>query len=495
MDATGEESPTRLIYTGQEPLLVLRAAVLHVVSGPDRGASCAVELERITVGTAKDNDLVLSDAGVSRRHLQLQVHDTGYLVRDLDSTNGTFHRGARVREVLLGLGAELRLADTVLRLEPGEQLSKGLGPRQSFGRLVGSSPAMQKLYGVLARVAPSDVTVLIQGETGSGKELVAEEIHRNSPRHAESYVVVDCGALPGNLIESELFGHERGAFTGAVSDRAGAFERANGGTVFLDEIGELPLELQTRLLRVLDARTVKRLGSNVSRKIDVRLVAATNRELGEEVKRGAFRRDLYYRLAVVRLEVPPLRKRPEDLPLLARHFLLQAGAADPDAVLTPELLEVLRSRRFRGNVRELRNLVERAIMIADGADLELGSVQSISEIPEEEAEEVADEPAPASRSTPPPLPRALSVRATAPEVVLPGRPVLPTEGWLARTIPEDLLGREYRDAKQLLLHQFETLYLGRLVERHGQNISAIAREAGLDRHMMRRLLRKHGLHE
>ena len=317
------DSPTQVIYADREALLVFRATVLRVLAGPDAGRSVELPAARATVGSAADNDLVLRDESVSRHHLEIQVHDRGYLVRDLDSTNGTYYRGARIREALLRVSGEIRLGATVLRFEQGKEHSGSVSARASFGRLVGSAPAMQKVYGVLAAVAPTDVTVLIEGETGTGKELVAEQLHRQSARASYPFSVIDCGALSESLIESELFGHEKGAFTGAVGERVGIFEKTRGGTVFLDEIGELPLHLQTRLLRVLDQRTIRRVGSNVQRKVDVRLVAATNRKLDGEVAQGRFRQDLFYRLTVARVQLPALRDRPDDIRLLAHHFAQQ----------------------------------------------------------------------------------------------------------------------------------------------------------------------------
>jgi transcriptional regulator with GAF, ATPase, and Fis domain len=455
------ERPTEVIYRDRRAVLTVRSAMLRVASGPDRGASCALDLQRVKVGTGAENHLVLTDARVSRQHLEFQVQDQGYLVQDLGSTNGTFYRGARIREAVVGPGAEIRLGETVLRVERGAEHTAAIEGKSSFGGLIGISPAMQEVYGVLAAVAPTDTTVLVEGETGTGKELVAEAIHHQSPRAGRLFSVLDCSALPASLIESELFGHERGAFTDAVATREGIFERTRGGTVFLDEIGELSLDLQTRLLRVLDRRIVKRLGGNSPRGVDVRLVAATNRDLAAEVQQGRFRQDLFYRLAVVRVVMPPLRQRREDIPLLARHFLWQTGCPNPDAVLTPTVLEALHSRSWPGNVRELRNVVERAVIFADGA------------VSGSDAEALlAPEVAPAEAPAPEP-------------------PV--GDGWLAQVFPADLLDRPYKEVKEEVIGQLERLYLGALFRRHGNNISAIARDAGVDRHLVRILLRKHGM--
>ena len=460
------DSPTQVIYSDdKQPVLVLRSAVLRAVVGPDQGKSCALSQARARVGTARDNTLALSDPNVSRYHLEFQIQDRGYLVRDLQSTNGTFYRGARVGEVMVGLGAELRVGSTVLRVERGEETSEVIGCKRQFGSLIGSAPAMQQVYGLLAAVAPTDTSVLIEGETGTGKELVAEEIHRHSPRRDKLFSVVDCATLPPSLIESELFGHEKGAFTGATAERVGVFERTRGGTVFLDEIGELSMDLQTRLLRVLDRRTIKRVGGNMQRKVEFRLVAATNRDLPRAVKQGTFRRDLYYRLAVVRITLPPLRRRTEDIPQLARFFLWQAGCVEVERVLSDELIKVLCSRSWPGNVRELRNVVERATIMVDGS--QQGEALFTSASP------ASPEPAP-----PPPADAAAASADGSPPTL---------------QLPRAYLEMDYKTAKDQLLEQFELQYLERLLGRHGNNISGIAREAGVDRHLVRNLLRKHKL--
>jgi DNA-binding NtrC family response regulator len=449
--------PTEITYQDDTPVVALRSAELRVIKGPDLGRSCTLELERVRVGTGADNDLVLTDSRVSRSHAEFQVNDLGYLVVDLGSTNGTFYRGSRVREAIVVPGAEVRVGETILRLDRGAERSEVIKDRATFGTMIGSSPAMRTVYGVLAKVAPTDMTVLVQGETGTGKELVAEELHRQSHREGHPFCVVDCCTLPSTLVESELFGHRRGAFSGAVEDREGLFERARGGTVFLDEIGELELEMQTRLLRVLDQRTVRRVGCNVSRKVDFRLIAATNRDLAAEVKQGRFRQDLYFRLAVIRVKLPPLRDRGEDVRVLARHFLWQAGCPDPDAVLVPEVARVMRTRRWPGNVRELRNFVEQAMLAVDGV------------------------PLPDDELSPPATPAAEPT------------PMGERSQWLASVLPREWLEQPYKQLKETLVNQLEALYLGHLLERHGENISRIARDAGVDRSLVRILLRKHGL--
>jgi DNA-binding NtrC family response regulator len=444
--------------------LVRRTAILRVAAGPESGASALLD-RPLVVGSADSCGLVLSDPLVSRAHLEVAPHDLGYLVRDRDSLNGTFYRGAQIHEALLGVGAELRVGSTVLRIERGPERSLSIDRREGFGTLVGSSAAMQEVFGLLAAVAPTETTVLLLGETGTGKELAALEIHRSSSRADKPFLVLDCGAIPGELVESELFGHDKGAFTGASTDHAGIFEQASGGTVFLDEIGELPLAMQTRLLRVLDQRTVKRVGSTRARRVEIRVVAATHRDLPRMVREGSFREDLYYRLSVVEIRLPPLRERLEDVPLLARHFLRRAGCNNPDEVLTPRVLEVLATRAWPGNARELRNVVERAVVLRDGVDA------------------FAEAKAPGA-----PRPRPAEQGASA------ERPVVPSSGnWLLPALPPGFLHRGYKDAKEELLSLFERAYLERLVASHGSNISRIAADAEVDRHLVRNLLRKHGL--
>jgi DNA-binding NtrC family response regulator len=447
----------RLDYRGQAPVLIRRRLAVRVVAGPDEGRGCPVELDPVFVGTGPENQLVLSDPQVSRRHLLVERRETGCLVRDLQSTNGTFYRGARLQEATLGGGAEVRLGGSVLRLELGEERREPIAGREAFGALVGTSPVMQRLFGLLAALAPTDMTVLIQGETGTGKELVAEELHTQSPRREQPFVVVDCGSLPPGLIESELFGHERGAFSGAESARAGAFEAADGGTVFLDEVGELALDMQTRLLRVLDKHEVRRLGGNRTRPVNVRVLAATNRDLRREVKAGRFRQDLFFRLAVARVDLPALSERTEDIPLLARHFLLRLGGVDPDAVLTEEVVPALCKRRWPGNIRQLRNFIERVVAMADGAPL--------------------SEPS-----------SMISAGGTS-----SGPAGAPGMEWLTRALPRGYLAQPYKAAKGAIIEHFDLLYLKRLIAEHGLNIARLSEAAGVDRVLVRRMLRKYDL--
>ncbi|MDX2011221.1 MAG: sigma 54-interacting transcriptional regulator [Myxococcaceae bacterium] len=332
----------------------LQEYTLEVVKGPDRGQRVRVRAARFRVGALDGNDLKLTDPSVSGLHVELSHDERGVRVHDLGSRNGTLVDGVHVAEVFLTGPATLELGSTQLSFTPesGSVEVEAL-PAERFGPLVGRSVVMRELFARLQAFAARDATVLIHGETGSGKELVAEALVQASARAEQPLVVVDCSALAPSLIESELFGHEKGAFTGAVAQRAGAFERAHGGTVFLDEIGELPLELQPRLLRALERREVQRLGGKGPIAIDVRVLAATHRPLEEEVNQSRFRADLFYRLSVLRVDVPPLRDRRDDVPVLVQHFL------GPDVTMDARTLERLSSHPWPGNVRELRNAVER----------------------------------------------------------------------------------------------------------------------------------------
>jgi DNA-binding NtrC family response regulator len=363
----------------------------------------------------------------------------GYAIRDLESTNGTFVGDVRVKEVIIDRETKLRVGDALLRLLPLDSMVEiPLSAHTSFGPLFGASAAMRRVFDSLRKIAPTDATVLITGESGTGKEVCARAIHEGSGRARGPFVVVDCGALPGQLIESELFGHVRGAFTGAVKDRVGAFEAASGGTVFLDELGELPLELQTRLLGVLERRTVTPLGGTDTRAVDVRVIAATNRDLRLQINRGAFREDLFFRLAVVTVEMPPLRHRREDIRLYVEKFLDELGARGT-FTLDDATLARLEAQSWPGNVRELRNLVARAAALGDEA--------------------IPDAP-----------PATLPAVAAELDVSIP-----------------------FKTAKQALVDDFERAYCQRLLEAHDNNITRAARAAELDRVYLLRVLDKYGL--
>ncbi len=332
-----------------------------------------------------------------------------------------------------------------VRLETSDSGRTQVVGNDRFGRMLGRSTAMQAVFEVLGKAASSDATILLEGETGTGKEVSAEAIHLGSPRKERPFLVVDCGAMPPQLLESELFGHERGAFTGAVSSRQGVFEAAGGGTVFLDEIGELSIDLQPKLLRVLERREVRRVGTNNHVPVNVRLVAATNRSLRDQVAAGKFRSDLYYRLAVVEVKLPPLRERLADLPLLVDHIVRGLGAVDAAAaarVRLPEFVDALSRHTWPGNIRELRNYLERCVALRDFSP-----------------------------------PRS----ATGSMPTVPG--------------PESAVnvGQPLREAREAWVSAFERRYLEELLRLHENRVSAAARAAGVDRIYFYRLLWKHGL--
>ncbi len=320
----------------------------------------AIEGDALTIGKDLSNDLVLDDPFVSARHARLERHRGRWRVRDLASTNGTVLAGVRVTEAELPEGAPLALGDSEILLEGAP--APRVAPPAAFEGLVSGDPAMQQLFGLVERVAPSEVAVTVLGETGTGKELVARALHRLSGRRDRPFIPVNCSAIAESLIESELFGHERGAFSGAERLRKGAFEEADGGTIFLDEIGELPLELQPKLLRTLELGEVKRVGASRPITVDVRIVAATHRDLRAQVRAGRFREDLYYRLCVVPVTVPPLRARRGDVRALAEHFLARAAPHGLALRFTEEALARLEGSAWPGNVRQLRNVVQRALL-------------------------------------------------------------------------------------------------------------------------------------
>ena len=425
------ERPT--IAKGANPLLVEVARV--TVGGTTREFDDVVR-----IGSHPSNEIVLEDPTVSRFHCRIAREGGGWRIADLGSKNGTRVDGVRVITAELERSATLTLGNTSVQVKLGASTSDPPSKRKtSFGSIVGDSAVMQKLYAILERVAQSEIDVLVHGESGTGKELVATELIQRSSRAEKPIVVVDCGAINPSLIESELFGHVRGAFTGADREREGAFEAADGGTLFLDEVGELPLELQPKLLRALEAREVRRVGQNRPKRVEVRVIAATNRDLEPEVNRGRFREDLYYRLAKLTVRVPPLRDRLEDIPLLVQTF---TQSPLPDAVI-----EELQLHDWPGNVRELRNYVERWQVVGAEASLPARSGQ---------------------------------IR----RFQTPGGTFVP-EG-----IPD---GISFKDAKEAAITDFEKAFLSPLLERCDGNFSKAARTAKMDRMYLHQLAQKHGL--
>ena len=346
--------------------------VLNVTEGPDAGQAFVVDArtpQRLFLGTSPASDFCLSDLHVSRRHCAFELRNDELGVVDAGSTNGTTVNGVLIREATLRGGELLRVGATTLRLTKGARAADvELTSATRFGRVVGSSPEMRRLYPYLDRLAKSDIPIIIEGETGTGKELLAESIHEESNRASGPLVVFDCTAVPPSLMESSLFGHERGAFTGAITARPGVFEQADGGTLFIDEIGDLDSNLQPKLLRVLERSEVQRVGSNKWIRANVRILVATRRDLEQEIQQGRFRDDLYYRLAVARVELPPLRKRSGDIEFIAYHIWKDLGG-DP-ARFPGDLLAGAKEYSWPGNIRELRNAVAHRYALGDMADPE-----------------------------------------------------------------------------------------------------------------------------
>jgi DNA-binding NtrC family response regulator len=422
---------------------------LTAVSGPGAGRALAMARTLATVGRHATNDLVLDDPRVSGVHLELRRVGDRVHARDASSTNGTWIGPHRVFDIELAAGGELVVGSTLLRLDIDEGASPAaLSAGFSFGELVGQSNEMRELFATLERISPKDLTVLVQGETGTGKEEVARTIHARSPRASAPFVVIDATSLPESLAESLLFGHEKGAFTGADQRRIGLFEAAHGGTVFLDEIGELPATIQAKFLRVLERREVTRVGGTTATKIDVRVIAATHRDLRHEIDASRFREDLFFRLAQVRVFIPPLRDRPEDVPILCQKLLSEIASGSEPMSIETEALAHLQTQPWPGNVRELRNVLARASALASDSAIRRSDVAG----------------------------EGVGFRGTREE-----RSALDLSGTFAI-------------AKQHAIERFESAYLAALMKRSGGNLSVAAREADIARHHLRDLLKKRGLY-
>ena len=429
---------TAPVRSGQLP--VKRIAV-DVLEGPSAGLHFMATDDHVTVGSASRNDVCLQDPTVSRFHMELRRRDGRLTIEDLNSTNGctigeVTVRGARAT---IRPGARVQLGASALIVRDGGVTVVDHGSH-TFGELHGKSRVMRRLFSVAKRVAQSEASVLLRGESGTGKELLARALHRFGPRADSPFVAVDCGALTPSLVASELFGHERGAFTGAERQHLGAFERAHGGTLFLDEVGELPRALQATMLGALERRSVRRVGGTDSVEVDVRVVAATHRDLRAAVNADTFRLDLYHRLAVVQLELPALRERLGDIPALITHFLRQEGdSRSAEEVLGRDFLAGLTAHHWPGNVRELRNLV-RATLATD----EPGALRSAA----------------------------------------------PLE---AAQVPTDLSSKSYREVRRGVLDGFERRYLTALLDQSGGSVRKAAKIAKMDRGYLIELLRRHGL--
>ncbi len=415
---------------------------LRVIDGPDAGAELSIPVVGAIVGADPTADITLADEAVSGRHCSIVPSDAGFKIKDLDSRNGTYVDGVAITEAEVPIGAVLAIGRTLVHLMPAEDTAE-IPPSDAarFGAMVGHSLPMRQVYAVLERSSRTEASVLIIGESGTGKELAARAVHDNSPRADAPFVVFDCGAASETLIASDLFGHVRGAFTGANTDRTGAFASAHTGTLFLDEIGDLPLGLQPKLLRMLEAGEVTPLGATKREKYDVRIVAATNRDLWEDVGAGTFRGDLYYRLAVVEVHLPTLRARKQDIPDLVRLFLdATDGAVEGDN------LDKLMAYHWPGNVRELRNIVTRAKALA------------------------------------------------APEAEFHEMPILFRPGARAAAGESSVTAdRPFHEAKADVIEKFERAYLQDLLARAGGNLSQAARVAGLERKYLYRVLDRHDM--
>jgi transcriptional regulator with GAF, ATPase, and Fis domain len=439
---------TRIRREATPATVNLRRCKLVVIKGAQRGTEFVVAGDVFRVGKAPENDLVLADETVSRVHFEIARDAKGYLVRDMKSTNGTFLDGAEVKEAYLRAGSVIGLGACELKFTPFEERIEILpSEKEELGEMVGKSPAMREIFGLVERIAPTDATVLIEGETGTGKDMIARTLHQLSPRAERPFIVVDCGAVAGTLIESELFGHEKGSFTGAVAARQGAFEMASGGTVFLDELGELSLDLQPKLLRVLEQRELRRVGGTKTIKVDLRVIAATRKDLRSEVEKGKFREDLYFRLNVVPITAPSLRERREDIPLLIDSMLKKLATPGHTITLSEQTRAALMAHDWPGNVRELRNVIERALAL--GAD--------------------------------------------------PGVLVAPlggTESQQGASLHDGIEFEpnvSFRDTKEKWNELFERRYLTWLIKRADGNISKAARDADMDRKYLHKLLRKYGI--
>ena len=438
---------TRIRREGTPATVNLRRCKLVVIKGSQRGTELVIGGDTFRVGKAPENDLALTDETVSRVHFEIVRDAKGYLVRDMKSTNGTFLDGAEVKEAYLRSGSVIAAGSVELKFTPFDERIEILpSEKEQLGEMVGKSHAMREIFGLVERIAPTDATVLIEGETGTGKDMIARTLHLLSPRHEAPFVVVDCGAVAGTLIESELFGHEKGAFTGAVTARQGAFELASGGTVFLDELGELSLDLQPKLLRVLEQRELRRVGGTKTIKVDLRVIAATRKDLRSEVEKGKFREDLYFRLNVVPITAPPLRERREDIPLLIDAMLGKLGPTG-GVELGESTRAALMAHDWPGNVRELRNVIERALALGTDPG----------------------------------------------QLVAPLGPGEVGKGAQLRDGIEFEPGVSFRDTKEKWNELFERRYLTWLIKRADGNISKAARDADMDRKYLHKLLRKYGI--
>jgi DNA-binding NtrC family response regulator len=449
-EESAHEQPTTAQPKVAPASRVAETFVLTVVEGPDTGKSFRLDASRPTrtlLGKSTSCDLQLTDGAVSRRHASVELVGHRLRLRDLESTNGTVVDGMTVVEVFLNGGELIRIGSTAVQVERGEPaVTSTLPDVTQYGLTVGGSEAMRRLYPLCERLSASDLAIIIEGETGVGKEQLAQSLHAAGPRADGPFIVFDCTAVAPSLIESELFGHERGAFTGSVATHVGVFERAHRGTLLIDEVGDMPLELQPKLLRAIERLEVTRVGGQTPIAIDVRIIAATRRDLDREVQFGRFRDDLFHRLAVARIEVPPLRERKGDIELLARHFWQELGGTSDD--MPRALLRSWVNYAWPGNVRELRNAVARRLALGDLGDAsELGGT-----------------------------PRGRAVHSV-------GQGGDTIAAVLALDLP-------LADGRQRIVDEFEVRYVTRLLEMHGGDTERAAAAAGVARRQLQRLKAK-----
>ena len=423
------------VRVGGRELLQLTHVEVHFQGPEGAGQSAALGIAPLIVGSGPDCDITLEDPRVSRVHCEIRLTQDGILLKDLGSKNGTFLGEVRVREAILPLGSEFRLGKCQARLSLGGATREViLSDSSELGAAFGMSLTMRALFAQAKSAAVSDLPILIEGESGTGKELIAQALHDHSPRAKEPYCVLDCSVVQGELLADELFGHEAGAFTSADTARQGLFARAHGGTLFLDEIGEMPLELQAHLLRTLQEKRFHPIGGKQAQEADVRIIAATHRNLRARMQEGAFRKDLFFRLAGFELRVPPLRDRRDDIPGLVERFLAQVRPARTLADLPAHALALLSAHSWPGNVRELRNVVQRLAFF-------------------------------------------------------PELPVFDTQAPHSAQAPQN-----FHDAREEVLSTFERGYLRAALDRNDGNISATARELGVSRQCIHRLIARYDLH-
>ncbi|KYG05494.1 AAA family ATPase [Sorangium cellulosum] len=464
----GDDTKICTLTDGEESSVVLPSAQVVATLPHNVTREARLTMDLMVVGTGPECDLIVPDARVSRRHCELKLTRRGVVLRDLGSKNGTFIGEIPVMEAILPVGAVATIGSTRLSiaLEGAPSLVR-LSASERFGEAIGRSVVMRALFAQLERAAATSETILLLGESGTGKEVLARAIHAASPRRGGPLVIVDCSAVAPGLVEAELFGHTRGAFTGAVAPHAGLLEQADGGTLFIDELGELPLDLQPKLLRALEARQIRRVGSSEWRSFDARVIAATHRDLRARVAEGTFRQDLYYRLAVVEVRVPALRERKDDIPALVERFL--AAQSPPRALsdLPPSVMDVLLSHDWPGNVRELRNMVSRLVIFPDLAREALGVALAPSRV----------EAAPPAR-------RAAASAAERAEAPAAGT----AEDGLSA-----LLQMQLHEARDAVVEHFERRYIAAKLREHGGNVSRTADAIGVSRQLVYRLIERYGL--